>query len=203
MKKKFDEKELDDVVDLDNEKDSDDFIEDDDSTNDEIIDDGIEDNETLDEDYESDDDEMEDESNKAMEEELENLKNYSLRLKADMENMKKRNKNIASDMYKEGKLETLLAILPVSDSLDRALSLDMDDKVKEGIDKIKKQFESIIEKLGVEEIKALGEVFDPNYHNALMQVEDAENSGKCVQVYEKGYKLGEKVLRHASVVVAK
>lgn len=135
--------------------------------------------------------------------EIERLKNYSLRMKADIENMKKRNQNIASEMYRDGKMETLCAVLPVADSLDRALALDMDEKVKEGIDKIKKQFEAIIEKLGIEEINAEGEPFDPNLHNALMQIEDKENSGKCVQVYEKGYKLGDKVLRHASVVVAK
>lgn len=138
-----------------------------------------------------------------MKAELERLQNYTLRMKADIENMKKRNQNLATEMYKDGKMETLCAVLPVADSLDRALALDMEENVKEGIDKIKKQFESIIEKLGIVEINAVGEQFNPNLHNALMQVEDAENSGKCVQVYEKGYKLGDKVLRHASVVVAK
>lgn len=135
--------------------------------------------------------------------ELEKMNNYAMRMKADLENLKKRNANIASEMFQEGKTETLMAIIPVIDSVDRALGMEMSEQIKEGLSKIKKQFEAAIEKLGVEVINAEGEEFDPHYHNALMQVEDEANSGKVVQVYEKGYKCGDKILRHASVVVAK
>lgn len=135
--------------------------------------------------------------------EYDKMQNYAMRTKADLENIKKRNENIASDMYLEGKLDTLAKVLPVMDSVDRALAIEMPEAIKDGLEKIKKQFDSVLEKLGVEEIKAEGEVFDPNMHNALMQVDDEANSGKVVNVYEKGYKYKDKILRHASVVVAK
>lgn len=136
-------------------------------------------------------------------EENEKLQNYALRMKADMENMKKRNENIAKDMYNDGKYDTVTTFLPVVDNLERALSLEMPDGIKEGLEKVKKQIETIFERLNIKEIESLGKEFDPNLHNALMQVDDEENSGKCVQVYEKGYRIGDKILRHASVVVAK
>lgn len=136
-------------------------------------------------------------------EENEKLQNYALRMKADMENMKKRNENIAKDMYNDGKYDTVTTFLPVVDNLERALSLEMPDGIKDGLEKVRKQIETIFERLNIKEIESLGKEFDPNMHNALMQVDDEENSGKCVQVYEKGYRIGDKILRHASVVVAK
>lgn len=132
--------------------------------------------------------------------EVDRLQNYLLRMKADHENMKKRNANLAKEMYEDGKLETITLLLPVIDSFDRAIAMNTQD---EGILAIKKLFDSILEKIGVEEIKSKWEEFDPKYHNALMQVEDEANSGKVVEVYEKGYKYKDKILRHASVVVAK
>ena len=131
------------------------------------------------------------------------LQNYALRMKADMENIKKRNENIARDMYNDGRFDTILSFLPVVDNLERAMALEMPDGIKDGLSKVKKQIDSIFEKLNITEIESLGQDFDPNLHNALMQVEDEANSGKCVTVYEKGYKIKDKILRHASVVVAK
>lgn len=136
-------------------------------------------------------------------EENDRLQNYALRMKADMENIKKRNENIARDMYNDGRFETILSFLPVVDNLERAMALEMPDGIKDGLSKVKKQIDSIFEKLNITEIESLGQDFDPNLHNALMQVEDEANSGKCVTVYEKGYKIKDKILRHASVVVAK
>lgn len=136
-------------------------------------------------------------------EENERLQNYAMRMKADMENIKKRNENIARDMYNDGKNDAVLALLPVFDNLDRAMELEMPDGIRDGLTKVKKQVETIFERLNITEIESLGKEFDPNLHNALMQIDDEENSGKCVQVYEKGYKIGDKILRHASVVVAK
>lgn len=135
--------------------------------------------------------------------ENERLQNYAMRMKADMENFKKRNENIARDMYNDGRFDTALAFLPVVDNLERAMELEMPEGIKEGLSKIKKQIDTIFERLNIKEIESLGAEFDPNLHNALMQVEDEANSGKCVQVYEKGYKINDKILRHASVVVAK
>ena len=136
-------------------------------------------------------------------EENDRLQNYALRMKADMENIKKRNENIARDMYNDGRFDTILSFLPVVDNLERAMALEMPDGIKDGLYKVKKQIDSIFEKLNITEIESLGQDFDPNLHNALMQVEDEANSGKCVTVYEKGYKIKDKILRHASVVVAK
>ena len=136
-------------------------------------------------------------------EENDRLQNYALRMKADMENIKKRNENIARDMYNDGRFDTILSFLPVVDNLERAMALEMPDGIKDGLSKVKKQIDSIFEKLNITEIESLGQDFDPNLHNALMQVEDEANSGKCVTVYEKGYKIKDKILIHASVVVAK
>ncbi len=136
-------------------------------------------------------------------EENDRLQNYALRMKADMENIKKRNENIARDMYNDGRFDAILSFLPVVDNLERAMALEMPDGIKDGLSKVKKQIDSIFEKLNITEIESLGQDFDPNLHNALMQVEDEANSGKCVTVYEKGYKIKDKILRHASVVVAK
>lgn len=135
--------------------------------------------------------------------ELKRVTEYAQRVTADMENMKKRNKNIASDMYNEGKKDVVLKLLPVLDNMERAFSIEMDESVKTGLNNVVKMFVDTLEKLGVTEIEALGNELDPNLHNVLMQVDDEENSGKIVNVFEKGYMMGDKVLRHASVVVAK
>lgn len=135
--------------------------------------------------------------------ELKRVTEYAQRVTADMENMKKRNKNIASDMYNEGKKDVVLKVLPVLDNMERAFSIEMDESVKTGLMNVVKMFVETLEKLGVTEIEALGKELDPNLHNVLMQIDDEENSGKIVNVFEKGYMMGDKVLRHASVVVAK
>lgn len=141
--------------------------------------------------------------NSDMAAELKRVTEYAQRVSADMENMKKRNKNIASDMYNEGKKDVVLKLLPVLDNMERAFSIEMDESVKTGLMNVVKMFVETLEKLSVTEIEALGKELDPNLHNVLMQVDDEENSGKIVNVFEKGYMLGDKVLRHASVVVAK
>ncbi len=135
--------------------------------------------------------------------EYEKMQNFALRTKADLENIRKRNENIARDMYLDGKTETLVGMLPVLDSINRALTIEMPESILDGISKIKKQFDMLFEKMGVTEIAALDEDFNPNFHTALMQVDDEEKSGKCTQVFENGYMFKDKILRHASVVVAK
>lgn len=141
--------------------------------------------------------------NSDMAAELKRVTEYAQRVTADMENMKKRNKNIASDMYNEGKKDVVLKLLPVLDNMERAFLIEMDESVKTGLMNVVKMFVETLEKLGVTEIEALGKELDPNLHNVLMQVDDDDNSGKIVNVFEKGYLMGDKVLRHASVVVAK
>lgn len=135
--------------------------------------------------------------------ELKRITEYAQRVTADMENIKKRNKNIAADMYNEGKKDVVLKILPVLDNMERAFSIEMEESVKTGLNNVVKMFVETLEKLGVTEIESLDKELDPNLHNVLMQVEDKEHSGKIVNVFEKGYMMGDKVLKHASVVVAK
>ncbi|MEG1647024.1 MAG: nucleotide exchange factor GrpE [Clostridia bacterium] len=138
----------------------------------------------------------------SLNEEYEQNKNFTLRLQADFENFKKRNKSISADMYSEGKFDVIQALFPVLDSFDRAEKIVVSEKEQEGILLVKRQFEEILNKLGVKEIPAINQVFNPNLHNAVMKCEDAENSGKVVEVFQKGYQLGDKILRYAMVKVA-
>lgn len=126
-----------------------------------------------------------------------------LRCAADFENFKKRNQDTRINAYKEGKIDVIKKILVVGDTLDRALSMNLDEKTAEGIKLIARQFKETLEGEGVTEINPIGEVFDPNFHEAIMQVPkgDGEESGTVKQVFLKGYKLNDKVIRYAQVVV--
>ena len=88
------------------------------------------------------------------------------------------------------------------DSIDRALSVVKEESALSGIQLIKKQFEKGLEVLGVEEIQAIGVEFDPKEHYAVMRESDPENSGKVIEVLQKGYRFKDRVLRYAMVKVA-
>jgi molecular chaperone GrpE len=136
--------------------------------------------------------------------ENEELKNKLLRQMAEFDNYKKRTAKEKDELYQYAKADCVEAILGVIDNFERALDTQCsDENFKKGVEMIFTQFQNTLEKLGVEEIKALGEPFDPQVHNAVSQVED-ENFGENIvsQVFQKGYKLGDKVIRHAMVVVA-
>ena len=90
----------------------------------------------------------------------------------------------------------------IIDIMDRAIKCIEKDSDREGVEMIKKQMFDMLKRYGVEEIDALDKDFDPTYHNAIMRVEDSEKSGKVVNQAQKGYKIGDKVLRYAQVVVA-
>lgn len=126
-----------------------------------------------------------------------------LRMLAEYDNYRKRT---TADMERQkvvGISSTLTAIFPVIDSVNRALEvLEGDDKAKQGILQIKKQFEAGLAKIGVEQIPALGEEFNPEVHNAVMQEENSEQAGKVVQVFQEGYKYKDFVIRPAMVKVA-
>ena len=94
--------------------------------------------------------------------------------------------------------------LPVYDNLERALKQNTEDEAyKKGVEMIMTQFCSTLEKLGVKEIECLGEKFDPAMHNAVMHVDDEEKGeNEIVEVFQKGFKLGDKVIRFAMVKVA-
>ena len=123
-----------------------------------------------------------------------------LRLAAEYDNFRKRSAKEKSDTYSEAYSDAVKAVLPLADSLDSALSFSPDD---EGIKALTMQFTDILSKIGVKVIESDGKEFDPNLHNAIMH-EDNEELGENIisQTFQKGYMLGEKVIRHAMVKVA-
>ncbi len=142
------------------------------------------------------------ENEKLLEESTKNKDNW-YRTAADFENFKKRNRDTRIIAYKEGKIDIISKILVFGDSLDRALSMELDKKTKEGIELIARGFIETLNSEGVEVINPVGEQFDPLTQEAIMQVpkEEGEKEGTVKQVFEKGYKLGDKIIRYAKVVV--
>ena len=127
-----------------------------------------------------------------------------LRLAAEYDNFRKRSLKERESIYPEAFAACALAFLPVLDSLERACSQEtQDESHKKGIELIKKQFYDALSKAGISEMEALGANFDPGLHNAVQHVED-ENLGENVvaEVMQKGFLMGDKVIRHAIVKVA-
>lgn len=135
--------------------------------------------------------------------EVSSTKDSWLRCAADFENFKKRNQDTRMNAYRDGKSDIIKKILVVGDTLDRALSMNLDEKTMEGIKLMARQFSETLESEGVTAINPVGEVFDPNTQEAVMQVpkEEGEEPGTVKQVFLKGYKLQDKVIRYAQVVV--
>ncbi len=127
------------------------------------------------------------------------------RTAAEFENYKKRNAETRKNAYEDGKIETIKRILFIGDNLDRALSYSIDDKTKEGLEMLIKQYGEIMTNLGLEVINPVGEAFDPNLHEAIFTkpCEDGQIADTVDSVFLKGYKMGEKMIRYAQVVVNK
>ncbi len=127
-----------------------------------------------------------------------------LRLMAEYDNFRKRTAKERLDITSDAKGDTVLEILPVIDNFERALATETtDENYKQGIEMIFNQFNEVLAKLGIEVINPEGEEFDPNFANAVNQIEDPELGNNVVaQVFQKGYKIGDKVIRYAMVVVA-
>ena len=127
-----------------------------------------------------------------------------LRLAADFDNFRKRSQKEKEQSYTFGKADAVEKLLPVYDNLERALQQETaDEAFKKGVEMTMTQLVGILNGLGVEIFGQVGDTFDPNLHNAVMHVEDentAENT--IVQVFQKGFKIGEKVVRFAMVQVA-
>ena len=129
-----------------------------------------------------------------------------LRARADCENVRKHKGEEVRRAYEMGKTETVEKILGIGDSLDWALKMPLDDKTREGIEMLLKKYHETLLNLGVVEFTPeVGTPFDPNTANAVMQMdgEDGEESGNIKQVFGRGYKLGDKVMRYAQVAVVK
>lgn len=162
---------------------------------------------TKDEDLEQEQPEQEENSNliDELKEELNKQKDLFLRTAAEYENYRKRSQREKTAVYNDATADTIEAILPIVDSLEQALkSTDgANDDYKKGLELIKAQLDTSFEKLGIKSIGEAGEEFDPNFHNAVMHIEDdtiADNT--IVEVFQKGYVLSERVIRHAMVKVA-
>lgn len=141
---------------------------------------------------------------KALEESAAADKDKYLRLLAEYDNFRKRSVKERLDAFADATAKAALEVISVIDNFERAMAAECsDESYKKGVEMIYGQFTEVIKKLGVEEIEALGKEFDPNLHNAVSQVEDESFGENTVsQVYQKGYKLGDKVIRCAMVVVA-
>ena len=136
--------------------------------------------------------------------ELEESKDKYLRLMAEYDNFRKRSAKERLELSATVKGNTISEILPVFDNFERALAAETEDtNYKAGVEMIFKQFGDMLTKLGVEMIDPLGQTFDPNIANAVNQIEDEKyGENEVAQVFQKGYKIGDKVIRYAMVVVA-
>lgn len=136
---------------------------------------------------------------------LESVKDQFVRLTAEYDNYRKRTAKEKDALYQDAKADTVRAFLAVYDNLERAVAApgDEDSPHKKGLEMIFHQYQDILKNLGVTEIEAQGQPFDPEKHNAVMHIED-ENLGESVvaQVFQAGFMLGDKVIRHAIVQVA-
>ena len=129
--------------------------------------------------------------------------NY-LRLAAEYYNFRKRTQRERESLYQDAKADTIGKFLPVFDNLQRAMAQETrDEAYKKGVELTVTGLEGILESLNVTSFAAVGDTFDPNLHNAVMHKED-ENFGESTicEVFQTGFKVGDKVIRHAMVVVA-
>ena len=127
-----------------------------------------------------------------------------LRLAAEYDNYRKRTAKEKESIYGDAKADTIKPLLAVYDNLERGIAqYDEADVHRQGLELILRQFSEALTKLGVTEIEAKGQPFDPEKHNAVMHVEDEEaGENTVVEVFQKGFMLGDKVLRFAMVKVA-
>ena len=127
-----------------------------------------------------------------------------LRLAAEYDNYRKRSAKEREMMYGDARADTITRLLPVYDNLERALKMECaDEAFYKGVEMTMTQLTEILETMGVKQIPAMGEPFDPNLHNAVLNIEDPELGEKTVaEECQKGFMLGERVIRHSTVVVA-
>jgi len=132
--------------------------------------------------------------------------NRMQRLAAEFDNYKKRTAREKESLYLDAVADVVAAFLPVADNLDRALkaaSESSDQPLKEGVELVHKQMRDVLKKLEVEEIKSVGEKFNPDLHNAVMHVtDDSVGENVIVEEFQKGYMVRDRVIRYSMVKVA-
>lgn len=136
--------------------------------------------------------------------EAEENHNRILRVQADFDNFRRRTRQEKADLLNFAGEELITSMLPVLDNFERALSAAPKDEFASGVEMIYRQLKDVLNNQGLETIPAVGEEFDPNYHDAVMQVDSAEHKeNTIVQELRRGYILKGKVIRHTMVQVAK
>lgn len=126
-----------------------------------------------------------------------------LRMIAEYDNFRKRSAKERDGIYTDAVSDTVASILPIGDNLGRAAQFTDPESVAKGIAMMQKSFDETLAKIGITEIEALGQPFDPQLHNAVMHVEDeAFGENEIVEVFQKGYRKGDHVIRFAMVKVA-
>ncbi len=133
--------------------------------------------------------------------ELDACKESHLRMMAEYDNFRKRSAKEKEGIYADAYSDCIANLLPILDNLERASKSDNVEAVTKGLEMTVKAFDDAMEKMGVSEIET--KVFDPNVHNAIMHIEDENyQDGEIVEVFQKGYRKGDKVIRYAMVKVA-
>ena len=122
---------------------------------------------------------------------------------AEYENYRRRTQNQAAQRYNDGRNDVVASLFPIGDNLERALSACSDENTKQGLEMILASFKKVLEGEGVEEVNPIGQPFNADVAEAIMAMPatDGEESGIVKQVYVKGYKKGDKILRYAQVIV--
>jgi molecular chaperone GrpE len=144
--------------------------------------------------------------------EIDALQDKHLRLMAEFDNYKKRTQKEKEGIYSDSKVDVLQKILPILDNLERAYdsaksvsdetSNEADSSIIKGIEMVNKQFKDALTSLGVEYIECVDVDFNPSLHNAVMHEEDdTDEKNKVIEEFQKGYKIGDKVIRHSMVKV--
>ena len=141
---------------------------------------------------------------KALEEKLRETTDQLMRTLAEYDNFRKRSQKEKDALYADGKADAIAKLLPVADNLERAVAADGDaESYKKGVEMTLKQLTESLSALGVTAFGEPGEAFDPNLHNGVMHEDNEElPENSIAAVFMKGYKMGDKVIRHATVKVA-
>lgn len=147
---------------------------------------------------------LQEELDKALAEAEENKRKW-YSVTAEYENYRRRTQNQSAQRYADGRNDVVASLFPIGDNLERALASCLDENTKQGLDMILKAYKKVLESEGVEEIDPMGQPFDASVAEAIMAMPaaDGEEEGIVKQVYVKGYKKGEKVLRYAQVIVTR
>ena len=142
--------------------------------------------------------------NKVLNEALKESENKNLRLMAEFDNLKKRTQRSIIDSYNRNLENVILSFLPIIDDFDRMIDNENNDKtMKEGVSIIQSKFKKILDSYDVNSFNSKGEIFDADLHEAIMAQHSNKKANMIIDEFEKGYKIKDKVIRHAKVIVSK